>query len=210
MENSDLLNFARKYPGLVREYEAGQGVFSDRSKMDFDLLIIEGCILEMVCSDDEDKCPTTLLYKPGDFIGHFGRGSAGVSATSGRCLAKTLAIRIPDSEFLSLLAEDEKLSDLFSASIAQMFNRMATKFCNMVNLSPSQRVARFIYKSYERESGESLKITTLQLAQAVSTTRQTVSHVLGDLRKLGIISTSYGRISVLDKERLLNFYQSED
>ena len=104
--------------------------------------------------------------------------------------------------------EDAELRSLFMSSMVNMYHRLCDKFANIINLTPGQRVARFILRNAARDSSWEIHISTSELAQAVTTTRQTVSHVLADLRRDGIVETSYSRIKVLKPEGLKKYMGS--
>ncbi len=208
MTNRSVSEFARRYPGLVREYEVGQKLFDDKANLEFDFLVVEGAILEVVVSEDQTRRSSTLLFRRGDFIGRFGEGSNFVSHTSASCLARAVVLKIPETMFHRLLEEDAELRSLFMSSMVNMYHRLCDKFANIINLTPGQRVARFILRNAARDSSWEIHISTSELAQAVTTTRQTVSHVLADLRRDGIVETSYSRIKVLKPDGLKKYMGS--
>ena len=185
---------------MVRELSMGQELFSDKPFFEYDFLIIEGKVLELVIPPDDSDCFSTIMYRKGDFLGRLGWNPKFVSHTSARCMSKVVALKIPETMLRPMLDQDPQLMYLFTVSMVSMFHRLSEKYCTLVNLSPSQRVAKFLAVNSSRDVNGVIIISTSDLAQAVSTTRQTVSHVLSDLKSRGLIESGYRRIKVLDAD----------
>lgn len=204
MDNFTPEIFACRYPGFVREYSIGQEICADKNKLEFDFLVIEGSALEKVRIGSDEKTATTLLFRKGDFFGCFGGDRSHVARTSIIAMSRMVVLRVPDHAFLGLLQNDEELAALFVKSLINVYHRITNKFCTMVVLTPAGRVIDFILKSCARDPSGETHITTQELAEAVSTTRQTVSKVISNLKREHLIETSYSRIKVLDFPNLLD------
>lgn len=205
MEN-ELNLFASRHQGWIREFEAGSEVFADRSALDCDYLMLEGRILELVSDENTDKQASTLLYRPGDIIGPLGENPQKVPHTKGRATTHVVAIRIPEEKLMSLFSKDKSFREMLLRSLVQMLHRMEIKFYNTAIVSPPKRVIAFIVKTSQRAQSPVIKMTTKELAQAVSTTRQTVSKVLSQLKKEHLIETKYSTIEVLDVNKIKENY----
>lgn len=201
-----LEELASRYPHLIQAYQAGTVVFTDMSSLNDDCLVLDGRILEYLVTASEDKQASTLLYRPGDFLGPLGLDRKLIPHTAGRAITDLILMRIPDDNIKKFIDSDSLLRCLFADSLVQMLHRMKTRLLNNSTVSPAKRVAEFIVSATARAKSPIFHITTKELALTVSTTRQTVSKVLNILKRRGYVETSYSTIKVLNPDAIRSIF----
>jgi CRP-like cAMP-binding protein len=76
-----------------------------------------------------------------------------------------------------------------------------TCVCNARHTIP-QRLCRWLLTSADRDGSDELKMSQAMLAEMLGVRRQSVSEILGALRKRGVVEPRRGGIYILDRARL--------
>lgn len=202
-----LADLQTAYSVYRESYAKGQVVFTDRSRMGEELLILKGNLLEVFSGGEREKESSTLLYREGDFIGPFGQSGIKVSPTRGIARTDLEVVKFPEDAFFRVLDKDRTLEKTFCQNLCQLFLRMQKKYCGLALLSPSQRIVDFLYRLGKDAPDGKILLTTESITVAMSTTRQTVSKVLNALKRRKLIQSSYKSVRVLDGEGMLAFYE---
>lgn len=207
MDEKEKERLMAAYAPFLRQYTAGQSVYAYRSQLETESLILEGKMLEIIHGPTIAKDVSTLLYRQGDWFGTFFATPQSIIPATATAVSDMTVLSFPGRAFQSLLDKDPALAKDYYQGLSGIFNRILTKYCDLASLTPYQRVLSFIVRAIPK-NGESRAITTSELAAAVSTTRQTVSRVLSDLRKARVIQTQYGKITMVDIDRLKQTFMS--
>lgn len=70
--------------------------------------------------------------------------------------------------------------------------------CNQFH-SIKQRCARWLLTMHERAPGDEMALTHEFLAEMLGARRATITLILGDLQRTGVIRSSHGRIAIVDR-----------
>jgi CRP-like cAMP-binding protein len=106
------------------------------------------------------------------------------------------------SRFLKLAAEPGPSRTAVSHyAQANMLQLMQGTACNALH-GLEQRCCRWLLQTHDRVCAEEFQLKHEFLAIMLGTTRPWVTKVIGALQKAGMISSRYGRITVLDREKL--------
>jgi CRP-like cAMP-binding protein len=84
---------------------------------------------------------------------------------------------------------------------ANLLQIMQCTACNALH-GVEQRCCRWLLQTHDRVESDDFRLKHEFLAIMLGVQRPTVSIVLGTLQREGLISTKYGRISVLDRAKL--------
>ena len=209
LTDEDIVSLARV--AIRKHYAKDAVVFFENEEGDFFFMILDGRIKVTILGDDGREVILSLLGA-GDFFGEMALlDNEPRSAT---------AIAVEDSELLSLHRTDFQsvLSDKTSiaASLMRILSGRLRKANHQIStlalLDVYGRVARVIV-DMAREEGRRLKdgriafrrATHQEIANRIGTTRETVTRMLKDLERQGLIQVD-GREIVLEP----NFEQAFD
>jgi len=84
---------------------------------------------------------------------------------------------------------------------ANFLQVMQCSACNILH-SVEQRCSRWLLQTHDRVDADEFLLKHEFLAMMLGTTRPTVSVVMGTLQKAGLLTTRYGRITILDRKKL--------
>jgi CRP-like cAMP-binding protein len=104
--------------------------------------------------------------------------------------------------FQKYSAEPGPFRDLMARfSQAHLLQVMQCTACNALH-DLEQRCSRWLLQTHDRVEGDEFQLKHEFLAIMLGSTRPTVTVVLGALQKAGIVSSRYGRITILDRKKL--------
>jgi CRP/FNR family transcriptional regulator, cyclic AMP receptor protein len=176
-----------------RRYPKDQVVFFENEEGDFFFMILEGRIKVTILGDDGREVILTVLG-PGDFFGEMALlDNEPRSAT---------AIAVEDSELLSLhrtdfqtvLTENRSITSALIKSLTARLRKANHQISTLALLDVYGRVARVIAEM-ARDEGRRLRdgriafrrATHQEIANRIGTTRETVTRMLKDLERQGLI-----------------------
>ena len=110
--------------------------------------------------------------------------------------------KLPVGRFLKLSAEPGPFRTAVSHYIqANMLTAMQGTACNALH-GLEQRCSRWLLQTHDRVRSDEFLLKHEFMAIMLGTTRPWVTKVIGALQKAGMISSHYGRITVLDRKKL--------
>lgn len=138
-------------------------------------------------------------------------GMLGANAFLGDMLgAGRSLLQVPDGalpqlsvgRFLNLSAEPGPFRTAVCLYIqANMLTLMQGAACNALH-GLEQRCCRWLLQTHDRVTGDEFQLKHEFMAIMLGTTRPWVTKVIGALQKAGMISSHYGRITILDRKKL--------
>ncbi|MCU1384531.1 MAG: cyclic nucleotide-binding protein [Acidobacteria bacterium] len=194
--------YARLAKHLIRvTLQPRQVVYKPQQPIDH-VLFPDNCVL----------CLITLMEN-GDSIeaGTVGREgaswiSASVGAPSMPCetvvAIEGTALRLGVDDLDREMKENRHFRDVLTGySHALLIASMRTSACNGLHELP-QRCARWILTTLDRIDVERFSVTQDFLAQLLGTSRPTVSLMLATLERAGLVTTTRGAVTVVDRVKL--------
>ena len=104
--------------------------------------------------------------------------------------------------FLKLTTESAPFRTAVSYYLqANMLAMMQGTACNALH-GLEQRCCRWLLQTHDRVAGDEFQLKHEFMAIMLGTTRPWVTKVIGALQKKGMISSHYGRITILDRKKL--------
>lgn len=141
-------------------------------------------------------------------IGNEGMVGLGTALETGRSLAWTrvqisgAAVRIPAPALASALDDcPEFRHALLAYAQVRLFELIHAAMCNRLHRVEAQ-LARLLLTTSDRVRSVELPLTHERLSEALGTTRPSVTIAAQALQDAGAIVRSYGRIRIVDAERL--------
>jgi CRP-like cAMP-binding protein len=159
-------------------------------------------------------CSLTKMMRDGQTaeiatVGNEGLLGAGVFFGDDRSFGETI-VQVPDGVGLKMpvpafLAEMDRRGAFYNRvlrySQALMSQIMQTTVCNGLH-SAEQRCCRWLLMTYDRVGSNDLRLTHEFLAIMLGVRRPTVTLILGELQKAGLVDHHRGTIHVVDRPGL--------
>ncbi|SFC60454.1 cAMP-binding domain of CRP or a regulatory subunit of cAMP-dependent protein kinases [Polaromonas sp. OV174] len=122
------------------------------------------------------------------------------------CKEKTVLVRIPAELLREMIASNGRLSfSLFAAQEKRHFRALRLHASAAVETIQA-RVAGLLKsidaRSVSGRSGSAVNLSQDEIATMLGTRRQVVNRALKDMAEEGVIRVEYGRISILDNDKL--------
>jgi CRP/FNR family cyclic AMP-dependent transcriptional regulator len=175
-----------------------------------DSLIILGrgrARLERVAADGR---AVPLGYRgSGDVLSESCFGSGRLHTESAIAMEEVEAIRVPMAAVNTLIATDSVFASAVMALLVARQRETEERIESMLFRNVEGRLAEFLLKAADRWGVPTPKgtlisapITHLEIAQAIGSTRETVTLTLGALRREGLLDVAGRRLIVKDREAL--------
>ena len=195
----------------VLQYEEGQAIyhFGDRTNGIFGL--VDGAVeVRIPRADGVDI--TIHRAEPGFWIGDLAFLSEQRRIISLVAVAPTHVLHLPEPALVALLKKEPAFYRDFYA-LSHLNTWLALQL--LANLAVSGSVARIalrlnIYLDSHPDQGDIIHLTHGQLAELVALSPPTVERGLKELQDRGALELGYGRITVLDREVLLDAISGRD
>jgi CRP/FNR family transcriptional regulator, LitR-dependent transcriptional activator len=188
---------AREFQAPARQYKSGETVVYAGDTMQR-LLQVERGLVRVTKLTANGQVLTLRHVLPGDYFGEetFTDGRCGFEATA----MSDAAIRSSDPDTMDA-SERRAVSD----NLALQLNRLMNYRRNVRNRSLLERVAWYLLELYGTalgeidETGRSIVRTTHQLiGEGIGSKRESVSNILIDLSRQGIVAGGYRQVMLLD------------
>ncbi|MDR1727102.1 MAG: Crp/Fnr family transcriptional regulator [Acidobacteriota bacterium] len=193
---------------VERQYRKNQVVFLEEETGDYMYLVLSGKVKVAKKSGVEGKEVILAIHRSGDFFGE-------MALLDGKTAPATVSA-MEDSRIVSVSGEDfhkhlmgnvkvmSQIIQVLCARLRQEWQRQSRS-----GDSADARICAALQELATRHGVRDargviidLKITHQELAEMVSTSRETVSRLLASLRKDGVIDITSRRITILDERRL--------
>ena len=130
------------------------------------------------------------------------------------CATASVFIALPVSQVRTLCAEHPQIYPWIMAEIGQRLRLMMEWTGQSVLAGPEQRMAKLIHilardQKVKGNTGTLLAHQT-RLASLARCSRQTANGLLSQLEKRGLVHIAYGKVDILDMEKLSAFAEQED
>jgi CRP/FNR family transcriptional regulator, cyclic AMP receptor protein len=184
-----------------------RALYGQATRADAVLLVASGRARLIKTAPDRT---TTMAYRgPGELTGEESLFSDSYDCEA-RALDRLEAVRIPVEQFRARLDKDAVLAGRLLRLVQERRASAERRFEAAFTRSVEARVAAFLVEAAVRwgikhELGTlvGVKLTHLEIASYVGSTRETVTVILGELKRRHLIETGHRRIIVRDREALL-------
>lgn len=114
------------------------------------------------------------------------------------------ALQLPIGDFLSLKAGRPDFEAVLFASVQAVFHQvMVSGACNAAH-DARQRLSRWLLTMADRTDGETMRLTQEFLSEMLCVRRATVTDAASALRREGLIEYGRGRVTITDREGLID------
>jgi CRP/FNR family cyclic AMP-dependent transcriptional regulator len=188
---------------VTRKARRGEIVFAQGSPGDALYVLARGSILIHRTGRGGDRRAMTVIEAPGSF-GEISLVDAGRRSASAEALEECDLFVVPRREFLTLLAEDPRLTQGVLRELGRTIRRLTEQVTDATLLDLPARVAKTLVRLVEVKRGadpESLPVVSLsqsKLAELAGGSRQSVNGALATLASRKLIRLDGRRIVVID------------
>jgi CRP/FNR family transcriptional regulator len=203
-QHLDTLDRAR----IVQRYERGQPICDQGDPANALFCVFSGSV-ELYKIGPGDTEVTIRLLRPGDVVGYRPMLADEPLAASARALENTTLCVIPRNTVFDLLRNSPETAMRLLQKLAQELRVSEEELVARVSQSVPQRVARFLLwlrEGLRNHPGNGLDIDVSlrreDMAHVIGIAPETLSRVLHDLERRGIVQLDRRRIRILDLPRL--------
>jgi CRP-like cAMP-binding protein len=186
--------------GVERSYQPGERLISIGSPSREVFYMLSGLVKIVVISSGGTES-VLGMRNSGEFIGEMSslnnaRRSADVTA-----IETTRVIMVTSQRFIDFLHQEPAAS----LALLRMQSRRLNEMLLRSMLGSRSVRARAAQRLVDLSDGQpTVELTQTDLAQYIDASREWTSKALGELRRLGAISTARGQVTVLDRDALLS------
>jgi CRP-like cAMP-binding protein len=184
---------------MLRKYGKGEAIFQEGSPADAVHLLRTGLVKAVKYSPNAQIASMEIIG-PGQFFGMIAVLDGKPYPVSAIPLSESEAYRIPAKVFASLLSEQADFSKRVYALLGSHL-RQSQALRALASESVERRIAHVLCVLSE-SMGDVLPVRREDVAEIAGCTHETAIRSLAAIRKSGIISTGWKRITILDRRRL--------
>lgn len=183
-----------------RRYFSGQVIYLQGTFPHCFYYLISGTVRSFISTQTGEE-RVLAVHRSGDLMGE--------ASFFDECPRVTSAMAVTDCQIVSV--NRQRLNDIFSRHpelalpmlqyLARTV-RMLSGHLDSAALPAKQRIVRHLLALSPEPDGKTISCTHEEIGQAVGVTRVTVSRVLGELAKEGLIRPEYRAVSVLRRDGL--------
>lgn len=183
--------------------EAGEILFEQGDEARELYALISGALEVSVLSIDGRKLALNVM-RPGALFGEIALFDPGERTATVTALEPSLLRRVRSDDVLDKVRTDPDLAIDLIQLAGQRMRWMDRQLNEQVFLPMPARLARKILYLTERPEGgaATLELSQAELAEFVGATREAVSKTLSSWKKMGVIASARGALSVLDRPAL--------
>jgi len=191
LSDEDITSLA--HLALRKRYPKDTVVFFENEEGDFFFTILEGRIKVTILGDDGREVILSVLG-PGDFFGEMALLDNEPRSATAIAVEESELLSLHRSDFQSVLNDNKSITSALIRVLSARLRRANHQISTLALLDVYGRVARVIV-DMAREEGKRLRdgriafrrATHQEIANRIGTTRETVTRMLKDLERQGLI-----------------------
>jgi CRP-like cAMP-binding protein len=184
---------------MLRKYRKGEPIFEEGSPADAVHLLRAG-LVKAVKSSPNAQLSSMEIIGPGQFFGMIAVLDGKPYPVSAVPLSDSEAYRIPARIFASLLSDQPDFSKQVYASVGNHL-RQSQALRALASETVERRIAH-VLRVLSESMGGVLPVRREDIAEIAGCSHETAIRTLSAMRKSGVISTGWKRITILDQRRL--------
>jgi len=193
---------------LLRSYRRNQIIFMEEETGNYMYLVLSGKV-KVAKTSSSGKETLLAIHKTGDFFGEMSLLDGKTAPATVSAMEDSKLISVSGKDFHKYLMHNETvLLQIINVLCARL--RQVWQTQSLSSSKADARICMGIYQLAKRHGVQDahgtiidLKITHQELAEMVSTSRETVTRVIARLREEGIIEVEHRRMTVLKPKALL-------
>jgi CRP-like cAMP-binding protein len=199
LSESEVSELAEK--ATEQEFKAGEYLVREEEETGYFYILVEGRFKAFLTSSLGKDVTLYNYFRPGEMLGPASIFRGRPSSGSIQAQVPSRALRFRDNEFIRFVLKYPQLCLEIIKILAARTSELNRRLRDVVGERVQQRIYRILYVLSQR-MGLELNFTRQELSDMAGTTTETAIRVLSDLKRKGIITSSRGRIILLDKDKL--------
>lgn len=193
--------------GVQKSYQKGEIIYLQNDSADYLYLILSGRVRVYTLSASGRETTLEIIEK-GRIFGESSFLNEHVRPTTVSAVNQVLLVSCSIQKLVPLLSESPELMTLLFQHLSETCNHLSRKIYRLTNYDCYQRVSSFLleetsFPNKDKGIAENvLPYTHKEIAETLGMNRVTVSRVLSHLASQNLIQNNYGKIKILDREKL--------
>lgn len=192
----------------LRRYHREEVIFHQDDPADRMHIIVEGSVRISIASEDGRERDIALL-QPGECFGEMGLLDGSNRSATATAMDASETLTLLRQDFFDFLKQHPEVVADTTSLLTRRLRHVNRMVGDMAFLDAPTRVSRQLLELAATYAGTTewrgpmeIPLGQDELARLVGTTRETVSRSLNSYRRLGILTTSHRRITIIDREAL--------
>lgn len=186
-------------------FASGASVF-ERGSMPTGLFFVHGGAVRLMSLCPEGRHKVVEIFEPGGMFGEIGVFTGQRYRTWTQAVGAAVLIHVPRERMLEAVAVDNALSNRMLVAVCARTQRLVDAISSMASGTASVRVASYLLEQLERAPGTDtcivLPAPKKAIASLLNLTPETLSRVLRNMVKEGVITVGGRRIHVRNRPLL--------
>lgn len=185
--------------GLPTRYQKGQVIYLQGQEPDYLYCLVSGTVRSSMVSDAGDQRLLTT-YQAGSIFGEASFFDQMPRVSTAMAQTDCQIICLDHNTVDALFQQHPSLASAMITYLARTVRLLSGHVDHMSFLSADKRLASLLL--HHPSAREKIRLTHEELAAALGVSRVTVSRILGDFSRRGLVKTGYGAIWIKDPEGL--------
>ena len=190
-----------------RRYTAGQFIYLQGTYPEYIYYLSSGTARSFISTQSGEERVLTI-HRPGDLMGEASFFDECPRVTSAMAVTPCVVYTVDREQLNGLFSRHPELAMPMLRYLARTV-RMLSGHVDSSALPARQRIARYLLSYPAERDGSPISCTHEEIGQAVGVTRVTVSRVLGELAREGLVELGYRSVALLDRDGLRKLMESE-
>ena len=190
----------------LQTYPVGTIIFSPEDTCNYVYLLWEGGV-ELYRLTSEGKRIVTRRIPPGSMFGIMGLLGQTVQGSFAETSKDSNVYVINLEDILALLVRKPELMLHILEAVGKRLCLLEERLIEILDSPLSARLAHFLLANVDPISGVMNNITHEEIGNIIGAVRQTVTEMLSQMRKQGLILTGFKQIHIIDRQRLEEIVQ---
>lgn len=185
---------------VLRNVGKGTVIFREQEICSHFHLVVNGLVKVYVTSTNGTRM-TYLMAQAGEPLNLIAPFDDTPRQTAAQAMKDTVIAEMSRQDLLSLAAVSPVLVKNIVTILGRAIDSANSRIIDMMEKKVDERLFRALYSLYQK-FGSPLNFTSMELANLVGTTTESVLRAMGRLKKQGIVTSSRGRVDVIDPKAL--------
>jgi CRP-like cAMP-binding protein len=185
---------------FIKSFTKGEIIFGQSDPCEFFYVVAQGLVKVSICSSSGTRI-TYLLAERGEPLNLVGPFTGKPRFLSAEALEAVAVAHVRRQDFVSFAFKYPAVVINIISILGRAVDSANSRIVDMMEKRVEQRVLRVLHTLYQK-FGTTLMFTSSELAELAGTTTESTLRAMAQLRKLGIIRSSRGEISIIDPARL--------
>jgi CRP/FNR family transcriptional regulator len=185
--------------GTPTVYQAGQLIYVQGSAAERFYYIVSGRVRSYISGEDGSEKLLTD-YRSGSLFGEAAFFDQRPRVSTAVAVTGCKLVSIDRQQITHITAEEPEIAMALLKYLARTVRLLSDQLDDATFLQADQRLARLLVNAFWTE--ETITTSQEELATAIGVSRVTVSRILSDFARQGILKTGYRELTLVDGEKL--------